>query len=142
MTYDGADPTVYTSIAHELETLAKRYRLKAADLQATIDTHTKAQLHVDACFSSSQVLENFLTSGLPYEAALDAASAQTGIIPETIAYHWKKALHARKNDTSGGRAIEVVRLAAKGWTNAEIGKELGIHPNSVSRIISKKIRHD
>jgi len=38
------------------------------------------------------------------------------------------------------RALEIMRLAAKGWSNHQIAEKTGLHPGSVSRIISKRLR--
>ena len=38
------------------------------------------------------------------------------------------------------RAIAVMRLAARGWTNGRIGDKIGIHPTSVSRIVQRQLK--
>lgn len=38
------------------------------------------------------------------------------------------------------RAIQVMKLAHRGWTNARIAAKIGLHPSSVSRIVQRQLK--
>ncbi|PLW75415.1 hypothetical protein C0081_20325 [Cohaesibacter celericrescens] len=62
-------------------------------------------------------------------------------LPIETVKSWQKR---QERQTMDAKKIErdrsIMRLARKGWTNSEIGKALGLHANSISRIISKQKR--
>lgn len=136
----GLPPTALRLIAGHLEELARQYRARAATLDHWADTQAHAKQRLDAAYSSPEVFRQYLAQGLAYEQALDATAAATGLPVETIEYHWRRQNRPDPKAEAEARAIEVLRLAAKGWSNAAIAEKLSLHPNSVSRIISRKIR--
>ena len=73
------------------------------------------------------------------ETALHAA--ETGHLSCSLHYHAAKACRAEKAAARARRDREIVRLARRGHTNAEIARQVGnVSPRTVSRVIAKAIR--
>ncbi len=81
-----------------------------------------------------------MSAGMSLDQAMTATASETGMPMETIAWHWRRWLSSRKADEVAARATLVMQYARRGWSNEEIGRHLGIHPVSVSRIISRVIK--
>jgi len=62
------------------------------------------------------------------------------VSPRTAAYYRKAIARYRKARALYARNCEIARLKRAGWTNAAIGKRFGLHPKSVSRILSNLLR--
>ena len=82
-------------------------------------------------------MQAHMNNGLNYEAALSATIEETKLPHETIEYHCRRQNRVENQALADARAINVLRLAAKGCKNTEIAAQIGIHPNSVSRVISR-----
>lgn len=73
-------------------------------------------------------------------AAAQQIGAETGVPAETVAHYMKRRTDELRRLARGRRDREVMRLARLGWSNAEIGRKLALHPSSVSRIVQKALR--
>lgn len=113
------------SAAETLEKHARRYRTKAADIERESALRRRQQAAFEA---------------LPLTVTPAAFAAAHKIPPDTV-YAWQK--RKRRADRAAKRAErnrEIMRLAALGWTNAEIGRRVRLSPGYVSQVISKTLR--
>lgn len=78
--------------------------------------------------------------GVDVETAITAIAVQEGVLIETVRYYYEKELRVRKRDERCRRDRDIMRLAARGWTNARIAARVGLHPDSVSRIVQRTLR--
>jgi DNA-binding NarL/FixJ family response regulator len=130
----------FREIAAHYERLARACRARVAELDQWAANQANARCAVATAHNGHQILARYLCQGHPYEQALQAAVAATGIPAETIEYHWRRQNRADLAREAQERALNAVRLAAEGHSNRAIAEKLGIHPKSVTRITSKNLR--
>lgn len=88
-----------------------------------------------------------------FRAALRQAEAERQIRREYLARRqreaWQIELDARSRPPTkweirkakrAARAVEIMRLARRGWTNKEIAARIGGHPDAIGRIVRRELR--
>lgn len=81
-------------------------------------------------------------TGMTADAAIRAAAQEAGVPVETVELWVARERRNRIEAERRRRQTEVMRLAARGWSNAAIAAEVGLHRNSVSRIVQRQLRRD
>lgn len=71
---------------------------------------------------------------------MDAAAANSDLSIACVTLHWRRACRASQSSGRELRDGRIWQLAATGCTNDEIGRAMGLHVTTVSRIISKMKR--
>ncbi|WP_299394661.1 helix-turn-helix domain-containing protein [Pelagibius sp.] len=77
---------------------------------------------------------------MPEDRAIAMVAAETGVALETVQVHWRHGKKRRAEEAREKRNREIMRLAARGWTNGAIAGRLDLHPSTVARIIQKTLR--
>ncbi len=63
-----------------------------------------------------------------------------GVPPETTLHYWKEHRRIQERIARAQRDREIMRLAARGWTNKQIALRFGLHEKSISRIVQRVLR--
>ncbi len=111
--------------AETLEREARRYREKAAALKRERTIRQRQQNAFEA---------------LPLDASPAIFAKENGLHVETVISWQVRKQRADRRARRLERNREVMRLAALGWTNAQIGHRVGLSPAYISQIISKQLR--
>lgn len=134
------DPELLRRMAKWLERRAASYRDRADQLDAMAAGRAAARAAVALAFSTGSMVAAHVAAGMSVDQAMAAVVAETGMPHETVQIHWRRWLKDRRADHVAARSRLVMQYAGRGWTNDEIGRHLGIHPVSVSRIIGRVVR--
>ena len=73
---------------------------------------------------------------------IERQTASLGVHPEIVRYLVKRHGPTPRAIEKAARDREIVTLASKGWSNAQIAAGLGIHKCTVGRIIKRQRRKD
>ena len=133
---------VYQLPKDALLPLALHFEQLAAQLlarHATLEARAKMQRQVEARRAElrglGKLIKRRLALGEQLEEAIVAVTISTGFSKPVIEFHWRHYEKERQKADRVRRNREVMRLAARGWTNTQIGKQFGLHKGSVSRIV-------
>lgn len=118
-------------LAHQARILVASHNLKATQ-------RAEINKRFESCGNTPQLVAQKITDGSPVDNAIQAVAAETGIPIETIRLYWRRWL--RSPERQRQRTALILALASRGATNAQIGERVGLHANSVSRIIREQIR--
>lgn len=91
---------------------------------------------MDYLTRTPRIVSRFLRQGCSRSEAFFEASKATGAPLEVIERAWSRFCHDKSIYELKRRNRLILELAAFGMTNADIGRKVHMHPNSVSRIIS------
>jgi len=80
---------------------------------------------------------HFLRQGHSLSDALEKTATSLNVPFGSVERSWQRFLHDKSLYELRRRNTLIIELAALGLTNADIGKKVGLHCNTVSRIISK-----
>lgn len=84
---------------------------------------------------------DMIDRGLAPEDALAAAAAAHGVPLETVRHFARRLLRSDASARRWLRNREIFRLAARGWSNADIARQVGLrNPASVSRIVQAELQ--
>lgn len=129
--------------AESLQRLSEYYRRLADDLASRAAEIARGEASRAAMrarkatlFEAAAVIGQYLESGLPYGAALTAAAAATGLDEAALDTAWRT--RARKVHAEN-RNRQIIRLARRGLTNAQIGAETGLSAVQVGRILKRQM---
>lgn len=145
------DPMIIASLpARAARILAAHYRrlADALELHANrIDQDARASERRRARFALSKqiwhLVENHSAAGMTFDGAVAAVARETGFEPDLIHDLHRRLGSARRKLEARRRNIEIVRLAGRGWHDAEIAHRVGLkHPKSVSRILRRMLESD
>ena len=78
--------------------------------------------------------------GMSRADAVAWAAFNTDVPPATVALRMHRAEKQAKADQKAARDRAVIDLAAAGHSNAEIGRRVGLHRDTVSRIVQRQFR--
>ncbi len=130
----------------ELRLLAQAHDDQAEALRAAASrrgdeiTRAAAAQKLVAYLHSLPDLVAARAQSMPEDAAIRMVSRETGVPLETVAAHWRHAKKRIAEEARERRNREIMRLAARGWTNSAIGARLDLHPSTVARIIQRALR--
>ena len=86
--------------------------------------------------TAPRIVSRYLRKGESLEYALERTAKSLSVPFETIERTWKRFLCDKSLYELRRRNTLILELACLGLTNADIGRKVNLHPNSVSRIIS------
>ncbi len=110
---------------------ARAHRLEQRD---TDDRHIDRRLQF--LEKLPQTVCKYLRQGHSAVQACELTSTHTEVALATVQAHWRRFLTEKSEVSMAQRNRLIMDLAALGLTNALIGDRVGLHANSVSRIIS------
>ena len=87
-----------------------------------------------------ETVMKYLRQGCTLSEAQNKAAAHVNCLLATVEVRWEKFITLKDERSQGQRNRLIMDLAELGHTNAQIGERVGLHPVSVSRIISKEKR--
>ncbi len=145
---NNADDPVYVlctskqlrAIAEHLEQRARQYRIRAEELDEFEAIKARSQAHLDALSALPDLVASYLARGYGLDAARVHVARDSGAPIETVVWYWRKWCRDQDKKATEQRHALVAKLAARGLTNHEIADRTGLHPGSVSRIITKTFR--
>lgn len=76
--------------------------------------------------------------GIPVEAVIKSLADSERVPVETVAAYAKKSTEKRDKQKRQHRDIEIVRAAARGWSNGQIAAQHNLSPSTVSRIVRRQ----
>lgn len=129
------DYSTLNDLANFFEAHAESCREKAA-LQVFDDGERNAAA-IDCLIISPRIVMRFLRQGCTLSEAQEKTAEDIAAPLELIERSWKRFCYDKSLYELKRRNRLVLELAALGFTNADIGKKVNLHSNSVSRIISK-----
>ena len=130
----------------QLDELAKAHEEQAAVLRAaasrrreelSIRTATKARM--DVLDHLPAMVAKFENQGMTRADALTCVALSTGAPAATVALRMRRAEQQARADQRCARDRAVIDLAAAGHSNAEIALRVGLHRDTVARIIRRQI---
>lgn len=122
-------------MADFFEEQADRFRQEAIGASRT-DSERQAA-GINYLLKAPRIVMRFLRQGCSLSEALERASASINVPYESVERSWQRFLHDKSLHELKRRNTLIIELAALGLTNSDIGKKVGLHCNSISRIISK-----
>jgi len=134
------DADTLRAIANFLEGQAQVYRARADLLDGQHRERDEASTLIKRAFSTPDLVEAHMTAGMTLHAAVHAAAAESGFPTTTIEWHWRRRQREQQIQTRAAKHQQVIQLARDGLDNTTIAERVGLHPVSVSRIISQQIR--
>ncbi|MBL4761668.1 MAG: hypothetical protein JKY93_03100 [Gammaproteobacteria bacterium] len=87
--------------------------------------------------SSPRIVMRHLKQGCTRDEALEKTAVIMGIPHGSIERTWMRFLSDKNIKELKRRNTLIIELVAMGFSNADIGRKVNLHPNTVSRIISK-----
>lgn len=72
------------------------------------------------------------------EAAIELVALETGVPVQTVMVYWKKKAKLMRKAARDKRNRQIMRMVARGWTDAAIAKRVDMHPKSIRRIIKQQ----
>lgn len=123
-------------MAKYFEEQAEHLRMQAATQKVSTEGERIA-VGMDFIVRTPRIIIRFLNKGYSLEEAMQQTEKETNVPIPSIKNAWNRFTHDKSVYEARRRNRLIVELAAMGFTNANIGKKVNLHPNSVSRIISK-----
>lgn len=135
----GLRPEELRLLAEAHDKQAEALRAAADRRSSEIDRHRAAQRQVAFLLTLPELVAARAQS-MPEDRAVTTVAAETGIPVETVQIHWRNARKRMAEEAREKRNREIMRMAARGWTNGAIAKRLDLHPSTVARIIQRTLR--
>jgi hypothetical protein len=139
------DPFVYKvpdkalrPMAEEYAFKALQFRRRAIELEERDARRAAAEERFARFPALAEPVYQHIQQGKTTEEAIIAVALKTDVLVETVRFYWKRSKLMAKI-TRANRNREIMRLAARGWTNAAIAKRVDMHPKSISRIIQRQL---
>lgn len=126
-------PQALRAMAHFYASEARRLIAAAGEIERRQSRRAAAKRHIEKLVIAGQAAQD---SDLPIEEAARVIAAAHDVPEATIRAHAKKAERAKRNADRARRDREIMRLAALGWINRDIGQHIGLSERQVQRIIS------
>lgn len=83
------------------------------------------------------VVAKFLKRGMAHEAAIDATANVLKVYRKCVEIHYKNWRKGTSDAHRRQRDDLIYQLAGKGLTNEQIAERVGMHPNSIPRILKQ-----
>lgn len=129
----------------QLIELAKAHEQQAAALRAAADRraeetamHRATKARMDTLDRLPAMVARFERQGMTRGEALACVALSTGAPAGTVAQRMFRAERKAKADQRAARDRAVIDLAATGHNNAEIGRRVGLHRDTVARIVRRQ----
>ena len=130
-----ADSKSLEDMADFFELNAEMFRQMAFDKRRDMDKQTeRAGMMIEAL--PREVLRHIEKDYVDRSTAIQRVSDEYNLPYKTVEGCYSRFTSRRSAHASRMRNRVIIELAALGFTNAQIGKRVDLHPNSVSRIIS------
>ncbi len=113
---------------------------RAADLAAEQAQRAALRARRDEALAVWRAVEHWREQGLVLADAVDATARRLDRAPAELFSAWCEVGRREATARRHRRNFAIVRLAARGWTDAEIGRRTSLHPKTVNRIIGRAIR--
>lgn len=124
-------------MADFFERQAELIRQQSDQIAANNNIQARHASAVDTLIRSPRIVLRFLQRGCTLVEAQNQAAKTIGVPVGSIERAWKRFCFDKSHYELKRRNRLIIELAAMGFTNADIGKKVFLHPNSVSRIITK-----
>ncbi len=111
-------------------------RLQASEQKPVMDDMKQAAA-MDFLMRSPRITMRYLNEGNSLKEAIEKTAKKIGAPVKSINRAWYRFTHDKSLYEMRRRNRLILELATMGFTNADIGRKVNLHPNSVSRIISK-----
>ena len=128
---------VLEDLARNLYQIAARVDGRARALRHIADEEARRQRERTAVQSAVGIALAYHGRGMELPAAVRAAAQLTGEEPGRIEALAGAQLGRSQRATRARRDLEIIRMAARGWTNADIAVIVDLHPKHVARIIRR-----
>jgi hypothetical protein len=134
----GLDRNALHSIAawHDKQAQALRERAKRIEGANLANDDNRRRLR--SFDDLHKYVINQLKLGHSLPDAILRTAAQIDAPVNTVKVYWKKFVKAEDKKTLAERNAFMLHMAGIGTTNANIGALVNMHPNSVSRVLSKE----
>ena len=132
------DSYTLNDLANYMEKQAEELRAQAAE--QAINQSEKNSFAVDHIIRTPRIVMRYLKTGCTLIEAKTKAANDCSLPIGTIDNAWSRFCMDKSNYELKRRNRLILELACLGFTNSDIGKKVGLHPNSVSRIITKARR--
>lgn len=98
---------------------------------------------IDFLLRTPRIVMRHLKSGHSLDDAMALTAKETGAPVGSINRAWRRFCQDKSLYELRRRNRLIIELAAMGFTNAQIGKKVNMHPHSISRIISaaRRVHH-
>jgi hypothetical protein len=137
--FANLDPHAGRIIGEHFKKLAEQLLGTAAatEAQAVATTRRRELRHKHR--EAAQAACRAVDAGMEPAAAVALIAARRGLEPERVAgwFHVEQKKPAARMRL---RNVKIMRLAARGWTDADIARRYKMHKNSVNRIVRRMLK--
>lgn len=136
----GANPRQARAVGTLLRELADAADHQADLIEQERETAQNAKKRLKRLNGIPLEIERDLAQGLDLARALDTAAGRHQVPLETVTLRWQLHQRPRRRMAKEKRNREILRLARRGWSNAELARHFGLAPSTVSRIVADALR--
>ena len=132
----GLDPQQLFLMADYYESQSMALRARAVWMAQKSAEDASSDRRMDYVrVEGPRAVRRFLRRGYALKDALVQAAAVTGILMDTVDWHWRAWLRDKSDQARAQRANLIYDMAQIGRTDAEIGKAVSLHEKSVARLL-------
>lgn len=118
-----------------------RYLIFMADMgEASEVAHKRDRERMDELAKVPELVMAELERGRSVPEAFERLRQRHQVSDQHLRHAATAAKTRLKELTRDRRALLILRLAGRGWTDERIGERVGMHPKSVNRALSRMIR--
>ena len=134
------DGDALTELADYFESLARVFRAQSQYRLAQAACQRRIAAELDHDSDSGRVAADLVAAGADPDQVVDQLAQMHQVPRETITHYLKRAQADRAKAAKMERDRRIMKRAGRGWSNKQIADSEGLHPNTVSRIITKTMR--
>lgn len=134
-----SDPETLLELADYLLAISQHARALAEARKADDATKCRRDRALNTAVKDAILATHGGTNPAEIDDIIARAAKTHDIRAETIRAHWKHQIRQNDAIAKAARLRTIRAMVAAGRSNREIGEKVGLHPNSVARIIRKEI---
>ena len=125
-------------VARFLRALSDHLDAQGQAHERTLEARREAARHLAKTHSLGTTIATRMAEGRTFDEVAAELERQ-GVQGGTILYYWRRYQIAQAKIERAHRDREILRLAARGWSNAELGAKFKLSKSRISRIVRKAI---
>lgn len=129
------DHITLNDLADFFDGQAENCRQKA--IQQAFSNDEKKAAGIDFIIRTPRIVMRHLKTGCTLHEAIRKTAHETSVPETSIKNAWKRFCYDKSLYEMKRRNRLILELATMGFSNADIGRKVNLHPNSVSRIITR-----
>lgn len=134
-------PAMSRALGEHFEHIAAALKAQAEMAEADERGNARRRERAEAARRATSLVDRLTESGIAPDEAIDKVAELLQIERAQLAVHWRTA-GGKPGRVKAARNRRIMRLAARGWSDAEIAAHMtpSLHPKSVNRIVRHMLR--